>query len=496
MFYLISILAVSLMSRHKVVIIGAGCAGLAAAVRLQRRHALEEVIILEAAEGGVGGRVHSAQLRGGGPRVERGAQWIHGQEGNVAHAIAADLGFLDTGAGGGEGEQHCEHEALCILSGRAVPQDEVKTLTMALSSVEEAAQKIPEDCWPQYSSLRDYVERAAEELLASCDLDPSLKAAYLHWWGQLQACIDGARDMADTAVYQNLVYRECPGNLTTTLARGRTYQQLIETYAASVLDKVSLGKRVVKIRYSEEEVEVLTEDGSQYACDVCIATLPLGVLKQEHRSLFDPELPEYKISAIECMGFGTVVKIFILFDISLCEVEGFVSEGFNFLRESSEHEDWTDSVFGLYPDQAEDRALVAWLSGPGTEEVEALGEAAVLAGVTRLLDTFLRPVVPALPRPRSCRVTSWGSDPRTRGAYSYLGPATPPDTPSVLGRPLAGGRLLVAGEATHEKFFGTVHGAIETGWREADRAARVLGIRDREDCPTIPAEDEIQLKRI
>ena len=74
---------------------------------------------------------------------------------------------------------------------------------------------------------------------------------------------------------------------------------------------------------------------------------------------------------------------------------------------------------------------------------------------------------------RECGEAEAG-DPRTRGAYSYLGPATPPDTPSVLGRPLAGGRLLVAGEATHEKYFGTVHGAIETGWREADRAAQKL----------------------
>jgi hypothetical protein len=29
--------------------------------------------------------------------------------------------------------------------------------------------------------------------------------------------------------------------------------------------------------------------------------------------------------------------------------------------------------------------------------------------------------------------------------------------------------LLFAGEATHSSYFSTVHGAIETGWREAKR---------------------------
>lgn len=38
--------------------------------------------------------------------------------------------------------------------------------------------------------------------------------------------------------------------------------------------------------------------------------------------------------------------------------------------------------------------------------------------------------------------------------------------------------LLFAGEATHEHFFSTVHGAIETGWREADRIAEDLRYRE------------------
>lgn len=41
-----------------------------------------------------------------------------------------------------------------------------------------------------------------------------------------------------------------------------------------------------------------------------------------------------------------------------------------------------------------------------------------------------------------------------------------------LAKPLqADGRMVVqfAGEATHSRYFSTVHGAIETGYREAER---------------------------
>ena len=65
-------------SQCRVVIIGAGAAGFSAGVKLQQL-GVEDVIILEAAEDRVGGRVWSRAVREGGARVEEGAQWIHGE---------------------------------------------------------------------------------------------------------------------------------------------------------------------------------------------------------------------------------------------------------------------------------------------------------------------------------------------------------------------------------------------------------------------------------
>lgn len=70
--------------------------------------------------------------------------------------------------------------------------------------------------------------------------------------------------------------------------------------------------------------------------------------------------------------------------------------------------------------------------------------------------------------------SKWGTNPHFLGTYSYVGmdmierEATHED----LAKPLAANGkdvVLFAGEATHFDYFSTVHGAVETGYREADR---------------------------
>ena len=77
-------------SKPKVVIIGAGIAGLSAASKLLKSGQVE-VCVLEASER-VGGRIHTGKI--GQNTVEFGAQWIHGTVGNPIFDLACDLRFL------------------------------------------------------------------------------------------------------------------------------------------------------------------------------------------------------------------------------------------------------------------------------------------------------------------------------------------------------------------------------------------------------------------
>lgn len=75
--------------------------------------------------------------------------------------------------------------------------------------------------------------------------------------------------------------------------------------------------------------------------------------------------------------------------------------------------------------------------------------------------------------------SKWYQNPHFCGSYSYRSIETEKrnTSPEELSRPLVGDdnqeRIFFAGEATHSYFYSTVHGAIETGYREADRILQI-----------------------
>lgn len=84
----------SVLSSPKIVIVGAGLSGFAAASKLMES-GFNDIVILEA-ENRTGGRVHSIPFNNGS--IDLGAQWVHGQERNVIYALAKDhFKFGDSG---------------------------------------------------------------------------------------------------------------------------------------------------------------------------------------------------------------------------------------------------------------------------------------------------------------------------------------------------------------------------------------------------------------
>jgi monoamine oxidase len=55
-------------------------------------------------------------------------------------------------------------------------------------------------------------------------------------------------------------------------------------------------------------VTVTTSNGQQFESDCVILTVPLSVLKQR-RIDFSPELPDWKLQAIDTLGVGMLEKV-------------------------------------------------------------------------------------------------------------------------------------------------------------------------------------------
>lgn len=402
-----------------VVIVGAGMAGLAAARRLA--DAGVEVTVLEARERIVGRMWTDTSL---GVPIDLGAAWIHGTDGNPIVELAADAGAQTV---------ETDFEDVVVYDGQQVVDDaavqaafatwdEITTRLEVLS--ENADDDVPlSDGLAEVADLDDPVMAwvVRSMVVSEYAADPDQLA--LAWYGQ-EGEFDGP----------NLIL---PGG----------YAQLAE-YLVRGLD-IRTGTEVLRIADDGARVQIDTSHG-QVSADRVIVTVPLGVLKAGTIA-FDPPLPDAKRRAIERLGFGLLNKVVLAFE------EPFWPESPDMFGLVGAGQPVGDMLNGLT--FADSPVLVGIRGGAAARSRESLSDEDTVAAVVEAL---------AAPEPTAAVVTRWASDPYARGSYSFLAVGSSPADQRALAEPV-GDRLLFAGEATHEEFFATVHGAYMSGIREADR---------------------------
>lgn len=133
---------------------------------------------------------------------------------------------------------------------------------------------------------------------------------------------------------------------------------------------------------------------------------------------------------------------------------------------------WLQEYSGLHLYDCQPNNMIGWITGDAARKIEL--EIIVKKTILKLLRLVLSPQF-FIPEPKNFIRTQWASDPHVRGSYSYntikmnkIGAIN-----ADLAAPIVNSKnvqvILFAGEATHSTRYATVHGAIETGWREANR---------------------------
>lgn len=419
---------------ERVIVVGAGIAGIAAAAELQV--AGLDVAVLEA-RNRIGGRIWTDN-RWGFP-LDLGAAWIHGAaNANPIWRLRNQLGLRTV-------PTDWDDLALYDVNGDPVSSTQAATDAARYRSAYRKARR-----WgnrqPLDTSLQDgidfavrtramtpYDERALDfRLNFEVEQDYGGDAEALsNWWYDQDSWLGGRQD--------------------AFLADG--YGELVETLADGL--DIRLNSVVSAVTYGASGVQVITNRGAQQAA-FAVVTLPLGVLKA-NTVTFSPALSRAKRDAIGLLGVGTLNKVVLSF------------------RERF----WDDrTVIGYQSANRGEWAL--WLNLEptlGKPILVSLNAAAFGAAVERLSDqrtldaavVVLRAMYGRnVPSPQAAMLTRWNAEPFSRGSYSYIPVGASGRHYRVLSAP-SGGRLFWAGEATNRKYPQTVAGAYLSGIRAAQQ---------------------------
>ncbi|KAM4774362.1 peroxisomal N(1)-acetyl-spermine/spermidine oxidase-like isoform 2-T2 [Cyanocitta cristata] len=482
---------------RRVVVVGAGLAGLGAAQRLRGHGSLR---LLEAAAR-AGGRVCTRPFASG--LAEMGAHWIHGPSpGNPVFCLASRYGLLGPEAACEENQQveaggHPPMPSVTYgSSGKVLSPKAVREARDLFYALLASARTFQGSKKPPCPSVGQYLQAEIARTVPQEDAR-QLQMAMLATCLKLECCISGTHSMDLVALEPFGEYVSLPG-LDCTFPRG--YSSLTERLLSDLPEgTVLLNKAVRTIRWQGSfreqwddarvfPVRVECEDGDVFLADHVIVTVPLGFLKEHHQEFFQPPLPERKAQAIHHLGFGTTNKIFLEFEQPFWEPQQqlleVVWEDESALGVPSPDlkATWFKKLIGfvvLQPPEQHGHVLCGFIAGKEAEYMETLSDAEVLRAMTRVLRTMTGN--PSLPAPRSVLRSRWHSAPYTRGSYSYVAVGSSGEDIDVLAQPLPEDprdprplQLLFAGEATYRVFYSTTHGALLSGWREAERLNPLL----------------------
>lgn len=244
---------------------------------------------------------------------------------------------------------------------------------------------------------------------------------------------------------------------------------------------VRTSKIVSKISYDSagpgrRKTTVHCEDGDSFMADKVVFTGSLGVLKEESIA-FDPPLPDWKLGAIERLGFGLLNKVILVFEKPFWDTE---RDMFGLLRDPMSRDSMDQREYSMNRGRfylfwncmktTGLPVLIALMAGDSAYQAEALPDNEIIAEVTsQLRNVFKHKPVPD---PLETIVTRWRSDKFTRGSYSYVAPEALPGDYDLMAKPV--GNLHFAGEATCGTHPATVHGAYLSGLRAASEVIQSI----------------------
>ena len=434
-----------------VIVIGAGAAGLAAAVELGR--AGVPLTILEARDR-VGGRMFTRRDPVFSAPIEFGAEFIHGVPPEIWEPLQARNVKIEEVTG----EPWCFRNRQLSTCNFFSEVDDILKKMDDHSPDESFLSFLKRCCDPKNDSKKqEAYERALAYVTGFNAADPDRVG--VHW------LVNGMR--AEEQIEGDRAFRAANG-----------YQDLLDIFCGELSQQgVRIQTEIVvhSVRWSQGHAEIEAHragESQKFEAERVLVTIPLGVMKaapdDEGAVRFDPALPQSKLDALTKLEMGKVIRVTLRFKNRFWDTIPAPGEQRKTLSNMGflfSDDEWLPTWWTTMPRKLP--IITAWAPFRCAEHLSGQSESYVvercLQTLSRLLNTSLDHITPLL---GAAYFHDWQNDPFSRGAYSY-GAVGSDGAQEALGRPIQN-TLFFAGEATDTSGHnGTVHGAIASGRRAA-----------------------------
>ncbi|OCT49287.1 hypothetical protein CLCR_04728 [Cladophialophora carrionii] len=454
-----------LPTQKKVIVVGAGIAGLRAASVL-RTHGVQ-VVVLEARSDRIGGRIYTSRKAGRAPR-DIGAAWMHETANNKLVRLIGELKiehYYDDGT-----------PLYYTKDGRLGSQFKAK----------KVADEFADFCEWYYDENPDAEDKPALTFIKEWLSTHPLVSEDERLWApqaarEVEAWIGTSLEQASS---KHLAYFATERNL---YMKGG-YDTIVNWAASNLRDPeiIRLGHKVTQIDWNEDErqpctVHVTTLDGNSttLVADAIVCTLPLGVLK--HKLVdFSPSLPPQLSLGIDRLGYGALGKIFVEFESVFWPKD---NDQFIYYPEPADTLD-PDSILSYMTVTSNNwimsgtTELSVQIVEPLTQRIESMtSNAEIFAFFEPLFKLFRTEPYKKLPPVVNLETTHWTQDPLA-GFGTYTADKTG-DDPEIWFNAIdsnKGSKLQFAGEHCARVGNGCVHGAFATGETAAVNIMTSMGI--------------------
>jgi monoamine oxidase len=398
----------------RVVVVGAGFAGLMAAWRLAQRGC--DVTVLEARDR-VGGRVWSQELIPGDRRtvIERGAEFV--LEGyDVLREVLAELGLQLAGT---------------VMS--YYQREPRGGAQVSGSDVDDCA------AWVAAAAAAAVPGTSLAEVAAGWTGGPAALAAYL---SRMETTSGASADRLTAAVAQDATagfgwqpsWRVAGGN-----------QQVATGLAARLGPAVRLASPVSAVQHDHRGVQLSTAGGTVTG-DAAVLAVPMAVLR---RLPMVPPVPGRQRAAWERSGLAHNAKLHMPLNRAHAASAVQSVPGRFWTWTAADGSGQVQPVLHAFAGTEQGLAALAVADGPATWAARA---------------SALRPELDV--DPARAILTTWNDDPWAGESYTADTLAAAPGDADILAAPA--GRIHFAGEHTAGAWAGLMEGALRSGQRVAD----------------------------